>query len=939
MTLSPAYRVCIEKLERVLSARVASRSLHAAMDRAGITRQAATADELEPILKDSVFKQLQIAMPPDEARAYVKKMMTAMEEVESASDASADDEATAASDASTADDSSAPDHDEGSTSDRGDSSPADAATAAPSIDPAEYERLREEARPFNLYFTWPEVRRLRAVLARIEAVAEGNDDGDAQTLVAEAERSLANVRQTLEDRLVLQAQELAKLEEAYEEVADLGGPKTRRLDNMIKRVRDAQDDRQLADAELERGTAIARELRKAIASSVYEEDSSTADSDLEARIKALDVDAELAELDRHVRDRAVLLEYRTDLADRVDEARTQIASGLTLGDDLPALRATLDQERTRQISEVRQELGDLETKLNENADAWDANLKREHAVLVDIVGDDGLPSLADLVRFREQVELSLEQLHSADERAEAATAEASARLDLQGDLLERAQQELLRYEDHAEDPGVDRLREAVEALRAVQAEERVDAEAEAAVRRASEALAGSGRDGDDPASRSRAQLTALLNRLAGLPAAIDPTGEAELREDLETKLDTPLDDDQLASYAAMVSDAVDAAYERARQTLDRLSRHAGTWNLSDVLDAVRDANERLEDGGVPKLGELERRLNEAIEAARTAQLARLHELERAAERLIDIDEEREEALHASLAKARERLGEGTPAGELDDIARIVNDLEEVLERRMGDVLPRLDAALTTLETVARLNSDEVATVRRILAHLDSQRDAFARVSPTLRARMERSLQEAEDLLAELVEEEEATRAIADQLMSGSMFDSLLSGFGDRSTAADPSTGTANGNGAATRADADAWIATQVGRSDVVAAGLMLEHGDHGRGTGFPDDSDPSWADRSRDVVQRLGDLGRTLALGAPQLATFEYDDGCLLLGHDAAGTALLASREPGTLGLLVQEMREDGWRQAAASLHVSSAGSDETAVDADADADGSSSPG
>ena len=921
MTSSPAYRVCVAQLEKVLSPRVASRSLHAAMRRDGVTPQEATSEQLEPILKEEVFKQLQVAMPPVEARAFVEDLLVAMEAAEADPDAAdateddpgAEDMAHGASESPSsrelADTSPHP-HDAPGTSGEG-------GAGTPAIAPDVYARLREAARPYNLYFTWPEVRRLRALLARIEDVVEGADDGDAGTLVDEVERSLEGVRQTLEDRLVLQAQELARLEEAFAEVADVGGPKVRRLDNMIKHVREAQADRQLADAELERGHALARELRKAMASSVFETAERVGDTGLDARIKALDVDAELAELDHLARDRSVLLEHRPDLAGRVQEARSQVASGLTLGDELAGLRKELDEQATRQIAEVRRELAERSARLDGTSDAWTPDLRREHAVLVDIVDDDGLPQRADLVRFREQVELALERLRSADERAEAAQLEARASLDLQGDMLARAQQELLRYEDHGDEPGVERLREAVEALRLAQAEERLDREAGAAVREASETLARERRDDDDPSARARAQLSALIDRLAGLPAALDPEGTAELRTDLEAKLDDPPDDVQFASLAAIVSDAVEAAREQARRTMERLSGVAGRWQLAEVLDAIRDANERLEDGGVPGLGDLERRLAEAIETARARQLARLHQLERDARRLVDIDATIEASAHAALHRAREQVDRGEPAAALDEVARAVAELEEVLERRLGDVLPRLDAALATFETVERLNSDEVATVRRILRHLDGQREAFARVSPTLRARMERSLQEAEDLLAELVEEEQATRAIADRLMTGSTFDDLLSGLGgdgpwgaaaEADEADDP-----DGD------DADDWIAEQVERRDVVAAGLLARQGGARRGAGFPDAADPGWVDGAQEVVARLDELGRTLGLGAPRVMTFEHRDRCLLLGHDAQGTVLLAGSDPDASALLVQELRDERWRLATATLDGSAA--------------------
>jgi len=924
MTPSPAYRVCVEALEKVLSPRVASRSLHVALDAAGVSPQQATPDDLEPILKDAVFKQLQVAMPPERARDLVVEILEKIRASAEVPPAEAEGEAPS--------DRPPPDS-TGVTATHETATPKNAATGteqahrqpseseapstAQSEEPEEFTRLRSATRPFNLYFEWPEVRRLRALLARIEDVVQHGDEADLPELYEEARGSLEAVEQKLEDRLVLQAQELARLQESLEEVATLGGPKVRRLENMVKRIREAQDDRQLADAEVERGGALARDLRKLVASSVYREAESEGGPDLEARIKALDVDAELAEIDRLARDRAVLLEHREDLAQMLADARNQVQSGLTLGGELATLRERLEEERASQLGEVRRELQELSQRLDAKQDAWTPELRREHDVLRDIVADAGLPPLADLVRFRDRVELTLERSERAGRQAEAELADRRVRLDAQGERLERARHELLRYGDDLDEPAVERLREAVEALRLAQAEERLDAELDEAVRLASEAIAEGRRDHSDPEAAVHAQLITLLDRLDGLPASTDPEGTIELRKVIEARLDDPPDDPTLVTLAATVADAVAEATSVARRTLDRLSAEAGRWSLPQVLDAVRDANERLEDGRAPELGELERRLATEIEDTLADQLDRLHALERDAERLTDIDEEVEEALADALGRAREQVAAGDPAGDLAQAEQRVAQLQVTLERRIGDVLPRLDAALSTFSTVERLNSDDVGTVRRILHHLDGQRDAFARVSPALRARMERSLQEAEDLLGSLVEEERTTRAIADQLMSGGNFDELLGLFGESGAGAEGEAGPqlpASDDDDAGGDAVDSWLAHNERRSDVSASGLLSRDGRHGRSQGMPDGRLDDWVPASQAVVDRMNDLGRALDLGEPRVVALEHEGGCLLLGHDRSGSALLAGREPASLGLLVRELREDAWRRAAALL-------------------------
>src|SRR5690606_10008001 len=127
--------------------------------------------------------------------------------------------------------------------------------------------------PFNLYFEWPEVQKLRAQIQLLEAEHEAGRE--SQALGEDAEVQLELVMQKLEDQLVLQARELGELREALEDVRSLGGPKVRRLETFVHQISSAQDSRHLAPAEIERARRLARDLRKLMESSVYAEQQPT----------------------------------------------------------------------------------------------------------------------------------------------------------------------------------------------------------------------------------------------------------------------------------------------------------------------------------------------------------------------------------------------------------------------------------------------------------------------------------------------------------------------------------------------------------------------------------------------------------------------------------------------------------------------------------------
>lgn len=770
MVTGTAYRVCVERLERLLSPRVASRTLRMGMQPEGLAPDTVTADELEPVLKGPVFKQLQAAMPADAARDAVKEILAAMRAAERPPEER---------DAEGAEAEEAPPHASGSAPAQGPAD-TDVAAEAPERDARAVERLealRQALRPYNLYFEWPEVRRLRAHLQRVEEEVERG--GDASDLADEADAQLAVLGSKLEDMLVLQAKDLAELEEAVAEVQGLGGPKLRRLDALVKHVREAQRNRQLVDAEIERGRRLARDLRKLMASSVWasREAEGTDDAEVEARLKALDLEGEGQDLAAILRQHAVLLEHREDLAAAARGHRERLAEGHALGAELSSFRETLGAAEAERRREVEAELDAAAASVARFEASVAHDLERELDVLRGML-EDGLPPMSDLVRFGDLLALARDRTERAGRDAEADAREARARLDAQGERLARARNDLLRHQESDGGPALERLREAVERLRQAQAEERLDPEADGEVRQATAELALARAAGDADGAGTLEQVRALLARLEGVPSHVDPEGSAEFRRDLEAWLERPPSETELASGAATVAAFVDSVRAVARARLDSAGAEAARWGLREVIGAVQSANERLEDGRDPELGTVERSLAEAREEVQRSQLDRLHHVEREAERLVGIDDGLENDLQNALARGRAQIGDGEPATALQDAAVLVGRLEATLARRIADVEPRIDTAIASFRKVERLNSDDVATVRRILAHLDAQRDAFGRISPAMRARLERSLQEAEDLLGTLEEEERATRAIADRLMAGNRFDDVLGLFGD-----------------------------------------------------------------------------------------------------------------------------------------------------------------
>lgn len=222
---TPTYRLAVERLEQLLSPRVVSRTLRMGMQPEGLTPEAVDADGLEPVLKGPVYRQLQVAMSPERAREAVEGLLEELRNAEAASNGHHAAPAASEADPAVAAGDSDPPEGRDAGGPPADAAPGHLGPVAPARsgdgsgdveqDPR-LQRLRQEMRPFNLYFEWPEVRKLRAQIQLFEQ--ELRAGGTGEEVEAEAERQLDEVRQKLEDTLVHQARDLAEIEEAFEEV-------------------------------------------------------------------------------------------------------------------------------------------------------------------------------------------------------------------------------------------------------------------------------------------------------------------------------------------------------------------------------------------------------------------------------------------------------------------------------------------------------------------------------------------------------------------------------------------------------------------------------------------------------------------------------------------------------------------------------------------------
>jgi chromosome segregation protein len=687
----PLYQAAIAELEGVLSPRVVSRSLKEGMAQVGSSPDSVELADLERILKGQIYRQLQVAMPTDKAKETISEILERLRGLENGGGAR-------------------------------DPTPAPLDGQREAL-----EELKKAIKPFNLYFEWPEVQKLRAQIQLLES--EQSAGREAGALLRGAREQLRAVEQKLEDSLVLQARDLGELEGLLEQVSSLGGPKVRRLENLLGQIQGAQSQRQLATAEVERARKLGTDLRKLLESSVLAEKEQQqpddtgiidiepeawqnaederislvrdADESVSARLLMIDLESEKIDLNTIESAHKNLLEHRPELRERIEQLRATLTAGEPIGDDLGPLREDFEQAAV----ELRRSL---------------------HAEFEGMLRD------------------------SSELAGDVATSELGQALQVARGVLESS---LPDFSD------VQHIRD--------------------------------------------------LHALALQGKADDRSAADDLRRQ-----------DELGELRSLETEA---------------SRFAGL--------------------GLPGYDELRR----VLERAKSAEPGSLTE--------------------AELSRAWLQL----------------EALRATVEQRLAGLETRLDRALAILARVEALNSEDVEESRRILRHLDGQRESLRRVSLGLRLELESSLQHAEVLLAKLEQEFEATRVIADQLVSGNFIDDmlgLLGGDAPRQTAEDrpldiptvpvpPRLSEARSDNPKLNAWVDAYLA-----EPGVAAWALLDR--EGRLVAGRLQAAPHEARFALDsLMSDLDALGTELGRGAPQLATLE-----------SGGTALIASRPIGKYRLL-----------------------------------------
>ena len=338
------YRSSIKMLSDLISPKALERMLADAARERHTSLSDLDLPTLQGILKQDVYRRLQLNVPAALAKRRVQSVLDALEEE------------------------------------------ARSGPSEESSHTTQLITLDQLARQYALYFDWPETQRLRSVLAvaRQQDNEGGNGGGNggggaqggAAALVREANELLEALERRLSEALVTQGQDLSELKAGLLRVSGVGGPKVRRLEAMIKQIQEAQEARTLLPAEVERALALNLTLRKLVESSVMQNlrppptspegggeagDAAASDAagqaaaalsfdplalpeDAQERVRTLDREHEARQLAELGREHAVLLRQDARLEQHLHALRGRSEAGEVLGEaSVQALREDLQR--------------------------------------------------------------------------------------------------------------------------------------------------------------------------------------------------------------------------------------------------------------------------------------------------------------------------------------------------------------------------------------------------------------------------------------------------------------------------------------------------------------------------------------------------------------------------------------------------------------------
>ncbi|PZA05894.1 MULTISPECIES: hypothetical protein [unclassified Meiothermus] len=769
------YQTLQQSLEPLLGSRTQT-VLEEGVRRLGVSPESLQVAQAETLLKRLVYRELQATRPASEARQQIESLLQVIREQEGVSTKPA-----------------AP------------PPPVPIPSSEPPLEPLPAP-VRAEARPasladleaglkrMGLYLEWPEVSRLRSLVMVIKR--EQEKGVEPEELLREGQGLLVQLEERLQAALLRQTRDISDLEAALNRVSSVGGPKVRRLEALLRQIKEAHASETLAPGEVERARSIAAELRKLVESSVVQ--NPTLESRLEPEVPVPDETAEfvmetppeppradgspaseryptfeidfgelteeqlgkIREIDvaedrralETLKERYAGVLSRSEVAPLLERLEAQLATGEPLGAALPEFEAKLKAALKEALSEARARY------------EWLAERLRE-------LGHEPLEELAPkLAGVTTRLNVAFETLQAG------VIPEDLAAL---GEALEALAQEAKSLREQKAREA--RLRQALDTLRG-EAEAALSAyRGQPTVEVFFNQLAGA-QPREESLQVLRRGLSGLLEALArereeenlrrsSLRSALQALPSLDSLEPQRSRLLAELNDTSkpLAELEAEMQRLVREFQGQVSMRLEALRRRS--LKLGFAIPGLESALNALQSGQVPDPQPLERALEEVLTQRRNALLAQLAQLEGQAQALRGVGGE---AVLSEIAQFRSRL----QAGELPDLTPLHETLRQAqraLEVLRGQLQIRIASLLVDYHEQATIGGETVFRLRPMIEFLAAAQERMGKLGVNGLLDVRRTLEEALPLAAQLQEEYQAAQRLKEEL-KGVNIDELLGIF-------------------------------------------------------------------------------------------------------------------------------------------------------------------
>jgi chromosome segregation protein len=710
--------------------------------RLGVTPDKLDASQVEVILKRLVYRELQSKMSPNIARGRVEEVL---KQVISGS---------------------------GAKPDKAKAAKPEAASVPENPTSAAVQEAEAGLKRFGLYLDWAEVQN--------------------------------QLEEKLQSSLLRQSRDIADLQAALMRVQNVGGPKVRRLENLIKTIQEAHGQETLAAAEVDRARALAVELRKLVESSVVQSPVDTSmeaallpdaeaesaivlddeeghlrtrhptaevvadDGEIEldldfdslsaeqqSRIKEIDVTEDQRRLDGLKEKYAGVL-IRPGVSEQFTALQDELIGGNPLGEKLPALEEQLKIAFSEAVSEsrVRYEwLADRIGKLTLPPEKT-VDIVARLAVIKETLQAGGLPlEIAEINATLDGLEAeNAAQKELAERMARLSQAMASVRAD--------AEMALSGFR------GTPQVENFMQSLVNLQLSE----EAVQTVRQQLSELLG---------QLSKEREEEGLRRM-GLKAAVQAIPALEMLEWERTNLLMQIDQAGAGSLGELQT-AVAGLIARAKQIvtskLDALQLHIGNLErtlkqpLTEFTQSIAAFRQALEQGRISDPAPLERSLQELIINRRVQMGEELARYEMVARSMRGLGGEE---LETKVIQMRTLL----QAGELPDLTEVRQHLvrlRRTQETLRGELSERISTLTQSYDEYKSVGGETVLRLKPLCDFLNSAQARLERLGAGGLLEVRRALEEAELLKNQLLQEFNATKSFMQEL-KGADLESLLDVF-------------------------------------------------------------------------------------------------------------------------------------------------------------------